>query len=216
MPNNSCKIAIVDDHTLFARSLEQLIISLGDFSVLHISKNGKDFQKQLQTTVAIPDLVLLDINMPVMDGFETALWLKNYHPDIHVLALSMEDDELTIIKMIHNGAKGYLLKDTPPATLKLAITEIMTHGFYHSDLVANTLVHAFTKKQDVIELDLKANELKFIKLAATDKTYKEIADIMHLSPKTIDGYRQDIFRRYEIKNRVGMVLFAIKNGLVEV
>ncbi len=216
MQETPCKIAIVDDHTLLAISLQQLIRSLGNFEVLHLSKNGKEFIQNLNNTSDKPDLVLLDINMPVMDGFETAKWLKENHPEINVLALSMEDDEVTIIKMIHNGAKGYLLKDTPPETLKLAIDEIMSQGFYHSDLVANTLIHAFNKKQEVEDLGLKDTEMQFVKLAATDKTYKEIADIMNLSPKTIDGYRQDVFRRYQIKNRVGLVLFAIKNGLVEV
>ncbi|QIE58225.1 response regulator transcription factor [Rasiella rasia] len=216
MEERTCKIAIVDDHTLLATSLEQLIISFGNFSVLHVSKNGKEFQQNLLACAEMPDLVLLDINMPVMDGYETANWLKEQHPKINVLALSMEDDEAAIIKMIHNGAKGYLLKDTPPETLKVAISEIINNGFYHSDLVANTLVHAFNKKHEVEGLGLKNTELRFIKLAATDKTYKEIADIMNLSPKTIDGYRQDVFKRYNIKNRVGLVLFAIKNGLVEV
>tara|TARA_A100000171_G_scaffold52954_2_gene74581 strand:- start:1365 stop:2012 length:648 start_codon:yes stop_codon:yes gene_type:complete len=212
----SYKIAIVDDHTLLASSLEQLIVSFGNCRVLHISKNGKDFQQNLVNHVEKPDIVLLDINMPVMDGFETALWIKENHPYIKVLTLSMEDDESSIIKMIHKGAKGYLLKDSPPDTLKLAIEEIMSNGFYHSDLVANTLVQAFQKGPVASELGLKDTELQFVKLAATERTYKEIAAEMNLSPKTIDGYRQDVFKRYNLKNRVGLVLFAIKNDLVEV
>lgn len=216
MQQQTYKIAIVDDHTLLASSLEQLIVTFGNCKVLHISKNGKDFQLNLVNHVEKPDIVLLDINMPVMDGFETAEWIKETQPFLKVLALSMEDDETAIIKMIHRGAKGYLLKDTPPEILKLAIEEIMSHGFYHSDLVANTLVQAFHKGSHTSELGLKDTELQFIKLAATERTYKEIASIMNLSPKTIDGYRQDVFKRYNLKNRVGLVLFAIKNGLVEV
>ena len=128
----------------------------------------------------------------------------------------MEDDESAILKMIHNGAKGYLLKDTPPETLQFAIEEIMNNGYYHSDIVATTLVQAFHKKSDAEELGLRDKEIQFIKLAATERTYKQIAEEMNLSPKTIDGYRQEVFQRYNIKNRVGLVLFAIKNGLVEV
>lgn len=216
MQQPTYKIAIVDDHTLLASSLEQLILSFGNCRVLHISKNGKDFQSNLVNHIMQPDIVLLDINMPVMDGFETAQWIQETQPNLKVLVLSMEDDEAAIIKMIHKGAKGYLLKDTPPETLKLAIEEIMTNGFYHSDLVANTLVQAFHKGVSTSGLGLKKNEIQFIKLAATERTYKEIAAIMNLSPKTIDGYRQDVFRKYNLKNRVGLVLFAIKNGIVEV
>ncbi|RDK87272.1 response regulator transcription factor [Marinirhabdus gelatinilytica] len=210
------KIAIVDDHTLLASSLEKLLTSFGNCEVLHISKNGKEFQQKLKTTPANPDIVLLDINMPVMDGYETAQWIKKNQPSIKVLALSMEDDESAILKMIHNGAKGYLLKDTPPETLQFAIEEIMNNGYYHSDLVATTLVQAFHKKFDAEGLGLRDKEIQFIKLAATERTYKQIAEEMNLSPKTIDGYRQEVFQRYNIKNRVGLVLFAIKNGLVEV
>ncbi|WP_432411064.1 response regulator [Rasiella sp. SM2506] len=216
MQQQAYKIAIVDDHILLASSLEQLIISFGNCRVLHISKNGKNFQHNLINHVEKPDIVLLDINMPVMDGFETAQWIKETHPYIKILVLSMEDDEASIIKMIHKGAKGYLLKDTQPEMLKLAIDEIMSNGFYHSDLVANTLVQAFNKDTNASGLGLKNTELEFVKLAATERTYKEIASIMNLSPKTIDGYRQDVFKRYHLKNRVGLVLFAIKNGLVDI
>ncbi len=216
MQQQTYKIAIVDDHTLLASSLEQLIHSFGNCHVLHISKNGKNFQDNLINHVEQPDIVLLDINMPVMDGFETAQWIKEKHPHIKVLVLSMEDDEASIIKMIHKGAKGYLLKDTQPEMLKLAINEIMTNGFYHTDLVANTLVQTFNKNSNTAGLGLKDTELEFVKLAATERTYREIASVMNLSPKTIDGYRQDVFNRYNLKNRVGLVLFAIKNGLVEV
>lgn len=210
------KIAIVDDHTLFASSLEQLIGSFGNCRVLHISKNGKDFQHNIIAHIEKPDIVLLDIHMPVMDGYETATWIKEEQPSLKVLALSMEDDETAIMKMIRNGAKGYLLKDAPPEELKLALEELMDNGFYHSHLVANTLVEAFGKGPNTNELGLKKNELKFVKLAATERTYKQIAEEMNLSPKTIDGYRQDVFQRYNIKNRVGLVLFAIKNSLVKI
>jgi len=216
MQQQTYKIAIVDDHTLLASSLEQLILSFENCTVLHISKNGKDFQQKLNTHAEKPDIVLLDINMPVMDGFETALWIKENHPAIKVLALSMEDDEASILKMIQHGAKGYLLKDTPPNILELAIKEIMTHGFYHSDLTANTLMQAFHKVEEPPTNYLRDKELTFLALAATERTYKEIAIEMNLSPKTIDGYRQNLFDRYNIKNRVGLVLFAIKNGIVKV
>lgn len=207
-------VAIVDDHSLLASSLEKLILSFGNYKVIHLSKHGVALQENLKSCSILPDMVLLDINMPVMNGYETAFWLKQNYPEIPVLALSMKDDEDAIIQMLNNGCKGYLLKDTPPEKLKQAFTEIREYGYYHSDLVTNTLKNKTRQRTTNTIAQLKPNELRFIKLACTDKTYKQIADIMCLSPKTIDGYRQEIFNKYEIKNRVGLVLFAIQQNIV--
>src|SRR5215218_8337561 len=106
-------LALVDDHTLLRSGLANLLRELG-YKVLCEANNGNDFIEQLKTC-PMPDVVLLDINMPVMDGYETALWLKKNHPEVKVLALSMYDDEYAIIKMLKNGAKGYILKDSDPS-----------------------------------------------------------------------------------------------------
>ncbi|MCB0464300.1 MAG: response regulator transcription factor [Aequorivita sp.] len=207
-------IAIVDDHSLFASSLEKLINSFSNFSVLFHAKNGLELQERIENGF-LPEIILLDINMPIMDGFETAEWLMLNHPKIKTLALSMEDDELTILRMLRKGVKGYLLKDIHPEILNHALQELMDKGYYHSEKVSETLLNSLNPDEDVILLDLKENELTFIKLACSEMTYKEIADIMDLSPKTIDGYRQDLFRKLKIKNRVGLVIFALKKNLIK-
>ena len=208
-------VVIVDDHSLFASSLEKLINTFSDFKVLYHAKNGKVLQQMISGENGVPDIILLDINMPVMDGFETAEWLNQTHPQIKTLALSMEDDEHTILKMLRKGVKGYLLKDIHPEILNEALQELVERGYYHSDKVSETLLHSLNPDNHENNLVFKDNELTFIKLACSEMTYKEIADVMHLSPKTIDGYRQDLFKRLNIKNRVGLVMFALKKNLMK-
>ena len=208
-------VAIVDDHSLFAGSLARLINSFADFRVLFLAKNGLELQKRLLESKERPSIILLDINMPVMDGFETAVWLKQNHPKIKFLVLSMEDDEKTILKMLSKGANGYLLKDIHPEILNNALCELMQRGYYHSEKVSQTLLNSLNSEEERNLLNFKENELTFLQLSCSELTYKEIAEIMNLSPKTIDGYRQDLFNRLNIKNRVGLVIFALKNNLIK-
>lgn len=214
--NDVYKVVLVDDHVLLRNGLATTITNFG-FEVMYECKNGKELLERIKKDNQ-PDLVLLDINMPEMDGFETALWLKNNFPLVNVLALSMYDDENSIIRMIKNGAKGYILKDTNPADLKKAITSIMTKGFYYTDLVTGRVIKTIKddKKENLTKvLSLSEREIEFLKLAATEMTYKEIAAQMNLSPRTIDGYRDQLFEKLDIKSRVGLVMFAIKNGLIQ-
>lgn len=211
------KVVIVDDHLLFASSLESLINSFEGYNVIFKAGNGAELQQKLAASIEKPDVILLDMNMPVMNGLETVSWLKQNHPEYKVLALSMEDDEDKILKMIRNGAKGYLLKDINPEDLKLALKQVIKKGFYYTEKINEILMDVVQGNHTSSDLySLKENEITFIKLACSEMTYKEIADKMNLSPKTIDGYRQELFNKLNIKNRVGLVLFAIKHNLVDV
>ena len=210
---------LVDDHALLRNGLASLVRNL-DYEVIFEADNGKDFIGKLQTH-ELPDIVLMDINMPQMDGYDAALWLKEHHPEIKVLALSMYDDENAIIRMLRNGARGYILKDTEPAELKTALDSLIRKGFYYTEMVTGHLIHTIhskegTKSEPNKVLGLNAREIDFLKLAATELTYKEIAEKMSLSPRTIDGYRDDLFEKLNIKSRVGLVLFAIKNRIVNI
>lgn len=211
-------IAIVDDHRLFSSSLEKLINSFSGFEVVLKALNGKDLQHQLSKNEGVPDIILLDINMPVMNGCETAKWLKNNHPDSKVMALSMNDEEETVLEMFRQGAKGYLLKDIHPDQLKRALNDLVEKGFYHTERVNDIMVNSLQDKEGSKPnntLNLKDNEIEFMKLACTEMTYNEIAEVMMLSPKTIDNYRQNLFQKLNVKNRVGLAMYAIKNKFVE-
>ena len=210
-------IVLVDDHVLLRNGLASLVKSLGH-EVLFEADNGKDFTEKLKAK-SLPDVILLDINMPEMDGYETAQWLKLNHPDIKILALSMYDDENAIIRMLKCGAKGYILKDSEPTELRAAIDALMSKGFYYSDLVSGKLIHAINKIDDEGSelkslVQLSERETDFLKYACTEMTYKEIADKMFVSPRTIDGYRDGLFEKLHIKTRVGLVMHATNNGIV--
>jgi len=212
-------IVLTDDHALLRNGLAELVKKLGH-TVLFEADNGKDFIRQLDVKNC-PDVILLDINMPEMDGYETAQWIKEHHPDIKVLALSMYDNENSIIRMLKCGAKGYILKDSEPAELKAAIEDVVNKGYYYSDLVSGKLIHAINRIEDEGSavntlVNLNDRETDFLKYACTEMTYKEIADKMFVSPRTIDGYRDGLFEKLHVKTRVGLVMYAIKNGIVTV
>jgi DNA-binding NarL/FixJ family response regulator len=215
---STVNLALVDDHSLLRNGLAGLLTSLG-YQVIYQCSNGKQLVDKLDKE-NLPDLVLMDINMPEMDGFEATLWLKKNYPLVNVLALSMYDDENSIIRMIRNGARGYILKDADPNELREAIESIISKGFYYSDLVSGRLIRNIQDEDDdennnrKVALGLNEKLIEFLKWASTEMTYKEIAGQMHLSPRTIDGYRDELFEKLNVKSRVGLVLFAIKNGIV--
>jgi DNA-binding NarL/FixJ family response regulator len=220
MMNLKPSVVLVDDHVLLRNGLANLIRSFGEYAVLFEAGNGHDFIRQLKPR-ALPDIVLLDINMPEMDGYETAGWIKRHHPEIKILALSMYDTDNSIIRMLKNGVKGYILKDSDPAELKMALESVINKGFYYSEMVTGKLIHTINTLdipdyQTRHVLTLNDRELEFLKLACTECTYKEIAEQMYLSPRTIDGYRDTLFEKLNVKTRVGLVLYAIRNGIVAV
>lgn len=212
------KIAVVDDHNLFRRGLIQLVESLDTkFKVMQEAANGEVFLQQLKQNEAI-DIAILDINMPKMDGFKTVEVLKAEYPNIKVLILTMNDDELSLIKMLKRGVQGYINKDIEPLELNAALNELIKKGHYYNDEMTKHLINAVkspglhAQKSSL----LSDQELKFIELACSEDTYKEIADTMCLSPKTIDGYRASVFEKLELRSRVGLAMYAIKSGLVEI
>lgn len=207
-------IVIVDDHVLIAQALRGIIENFENFEVLYECVNGKDLQQKIKATKQVPAIILLDISMPIMDGFETAKWLQDAHPEILIMTLSMQDDEQSVIKMIKNGANGYLLKNTHPAELEKALTKMINHGYYYPDWASKLVFASLNEDKKLISNSFKISEKEaaFLKLAITEMSYKEIADKMCCSPRTVEGYRDSLFEKLELKSRVGLAVFAMKNG----
>jgi DNA-binding NarL/FixJ family response regulator len=212
-------IALIDDHTLLRSGLAALINSFEGYKVLLEAENGRDFIDRLQPRQA-PDIVLLDISMPVLNGYETAEWIRMNLPETKVIVLSMMDSDTAIIRMLRYGARGYILKDSKPAVFRQALDIVRDKGFYTNDLVSSRMWNYMNKESAGpahaadLPVHLTDRELHFLKLACTEKTYKEIADEMFISPRTVDGYRDALYEKLGISSRVGLVLFAIKNGMV--
>jgi DNA-binding NarL/FixJ family response regulator len=211
-------VVLVDDHVLLRSGLASLIRGFGEYDVLYEACSGRDLIRQLKCSRR-PDIVLLDINMPDMDGFETACWLRRNYPEIRVLALSMYDTDSSVVRMLRNGAKGYILKDIEASELRMALDSIMEKGYFYTDNVTGKLIHTISTLDDPELrvrrlLTLNERELEFMKLVCTEWTYKEIADRMYLSPRTIDGYRDALFEKLNVRTRVGLAMYAVKNGIV--
>ena len=212
-------VVLVDDHVLLRNGLASLIRGFGGFDVLFEASNGKELIKQLRISHQQPDIILLDIGMPEMDGYETACYLRRCYPEIRILALTMSDTDSAIVRMLKHGAKGYILKDIDAAGLKRALDSVVENGYYYSEMVTDRLIdtvhHRTSHERRMRELVLlNERELEFIRLVCTEWTYKEIADRMYLSPRTIDGYRDALFEKLNVKTRVGLAMFAVKNGIV--
>ncbi|KMQ66062.1 ligand-binding protein SH3 [Chryseobacterium angstadtii] len=206
-------IVIVDDHILIAKALEGIIGNFKEFEVIYVCENGKDLIEKFESGEKIPDIILLDISMPIMDGFETAAWLSQNHPDIKAMALSMQGDDNSVIKMIKNGAKGYLLKNTHPKDLETALTKLNSDGFFYPEWASKIIFSNLNKdKETENTIRISDREREFLKYTVTELSYKEIADKMCCSPRTVESYRDQLCDKLDLKTRVGLAVFAIKNG----
>lgn len=209
------RIGLIDDHRLLRDSLINIINESSDFEVIMRADNGKDMIEQFETC-SIPDIIILDLNMPLMDGYDTARWLQIHYPEINILVLSMFDSEVTLIRLLQIGVKAFLKKDTHPSELQHALKAIMAEGYYYPQTVSGRLANVFhnpDKGVFIEPLTLTQNEINFLRFICSDLTYKEIALQMNISPRTIDNYRDQLFGKLQIKSRVGLAMFAIKNGI---
>jgi two-component system invasion response regulator UvrY len=213
------KVAIVDDHQLFRDGLREIINGFPSYEVIMDAGDGQAFIDKLNQ-VQRPDIVLLDVNMKPMDGYATAQWLRTNQPNILVLALSMYDSEVAVIRMLKSGARGYLQKDVRRQELHDALIMLTRKGYYSSDMVSGSLMHmigSFDNNADAKHakevISLTAREMEFLRLACSEWTYKEIADQMGVSRYTVDGYRDSLFDKLQVKSRVGLVLYAIRQNI---
>lgn len=204
-------VVVVDDHTLLSQAICGLVDSFNNFKTLYTCKNGEELLERFRFNKDIPEIVLMDVNMPRLNGIQTTQALNDNYPDVKVLALSVEESEQTILDMIRAGAKGYLMKDIEQRELEKALQELVVNGMYHTNAVSTTLINAVN--DDSPTSGLKEREIEFIKLACTEMNYKEIAQTMFLSPKTVEGYRDSVYQKLKVKNRIGLALYAIKHEI---
>jgi len=209
-------IAIADDHLLIAKAIGSIIETFRDFEVLYEVEHGKALQERFKQKKNIPDIVLLDISMPVMDGFETAAWLKKDHPAVHIMALSVQDDDESLIRMIKAGARGYLHKNVHPAELENALHTLMSKGMYYPDWATSRVFIKMAEdsgKENAPQVLLSEREKEFLKYSCTELTYKEIGEQMFCSARTVESYRDSLFEKLGVKTRVALALYAVKTGI---
>ena len=187
---------MADDHVLLRNALASLIDSFENCQVIFQAGTGKELTEAIKRGID-PQVVILDLNMPEMDGFETAQWLQEQQPEILVLMLTMYDSELSLIRLLQAGVKGFLKKDIHPSELKFAIQSVVQNGYYYSNHTTGKLVNLFRQHSDGNSLIqrsvLNDQEILFLKLACSDLTYKEIAQLMSLKPRAVDTLRDQLF-----------------------
>lgn len=204
-------IGLVDDHQLFVKSLGLMLESFGEYEIILEALNGKDLQDKIALSPKKPDMMIVDVYMPVMDGVDTCRWINEQYPTIQMIALSMDDKDRAIIDMLKAGCCAYLLKGIHPTELEKALKEVKTKGFYNADST-NLKFRRLLQTAENPEIVLSSQELKFLPLACSELTYKQIALQMHLSERTIDGYRESLFQKFHVQSRVGLCLEAIRKG----
>jgi DNA-binding NarL/FixJ family response regulator len=208
-------VAIVGGHLLFANVLGNIIKAFDNFHVSYSVDSGDGFLYKLRNEESMPDIALLDVSVPGTNGVETIHTLSSNYPHLKVLAFTLDEDEDTLSEMLRAGARGCLLKDASFSILHDSLRDVAEKGFYYSDKIRNILFNSLHKKEQS-DIILKEREIEFLKQVCTEKTYKEIAEEMFLSPKTIDGYREALFEKLRIKSRVGLAVYAIKHKLYKV
>ena len=205
-------VSLVDDHVLLRNGLAAVVDSFDGYTVVFEADNGQHFIDQLSHHKR-PHIVLLDISMPVMDGFETAKWINLNAPDIKVLVLSMIDKEEVVIRMLREGARGFILKDSRPAVLRQALDDVMNKGFFLNNVVSGQMLNILKEQpEEISKPDLNEKEINFLKLCCSEKTYKEIAQDMNISIRAVEALRSTLFEKIDTPSRVGLVLYAIRKG----
>ena len=211
------KIAIADDHILVRKALIRLINSFEEYTILFEVSNATELKNSISKT-GVPDIVLMDINMPNGNGFEATAWLHKNYPFVKVLVLSMMSDESVIIKIIKLGAKGYILKTMEPEELKTALDSIIKNDFFLPEIISGKVISGLQHRVDEEkkEIILSDKERVFLQLLSTEMSYREIAAQMFVSQRSIDEYKSILSERFHVKTRIGLVMYAVKNNLIEI
>lgn len=219
-------IALIDDHHLMRTGLAATVNGLGDFQVTMEAGNGRELILELAkasaSDTALPDIAIVDLNMPVMDGYETIAWLRTHAPTVLPLALTFDATEDAMVKAVRAGARGFLLKNTRPAVLKNALESILLTGYYYTD-DTHDMMHRHLemrsreeRERDHVLEQITQRELEFLLLVCDEAeyTYEEIGERMGVHRRTVDNFRIGLFEKFHIKSKTGLVLFALRWGLL--
>ncbi|MFC6099427.1 response regulator transcription factor [Olivibacter domesticus] len=222
MSEKKIQIAVADDQILFRKGLIKL---LQNFSLLEVTieaENGKQLLEKIGQSATLPDVVLLDLSMPEMNGIETTKYLHTTYPDIKILMLSVHDDDNYIVHLLACGASGYLEKNADPEEVLRAITSVVQDGIYFNKKTLHAMQHNLshpTRKKIILDdphHDLTLREIEVLELICQELTAAEIADRLSLSVRTIDGHRNNLLRKVGARNTAGLVKFAIMNGIITI
>ena len=210
-------IAIADDYKIFREGIKKCITGDKALHVILEADNGEDLINGFSDP--LPDVIIMDLKMPIMDGMEATQIIRRKHPSIKVLVVTMYDDDKFIIHLMEIGANGYLLKNAEPDEIRKAIYSVYENGYYFNDLVNKALLKKLVIKANLKpsfkqDVDLTEREMEVLKLICEEKTAGEIAKEIFLSPRSVEGIRQRLIDKIGVRNTAGLVMFAVKNQLV--
>ncbi len=214
-------IAVADDHALFRKGLVGLLEDFGFVEHVYEASNGLELIELLKIADPLPEIVLLDLRMPVMDGVEATEKIKELFPGIKIIILTMQDDESFILHMIEKGINSFLLKNVEPEELERVIKTLQTREYFFTQKLSNLVLKALYskgKKTTSIYYDslFTDREIEVLKLICEEMTNQEIADKLNVSKRTIDGHRTALFEKSGAKNTAGLVIYAVKNGIYKI
>jgi len=215
--NTTIKIAIADDYKIFRDGLKVGLSAEANFEVILEADNGENLIKAMEQSM--PDVIIMDIKMPIMDGMEATKLIRKLYPLVKVLVVTMYDDDKFIIHLMEIGANGYLLKNAEPDEIRKAIYAVSENGYYFNDLVNKALLKKLVIKNQIKpsfnqDIELTERELEVLKLICEEKTAIEIGKEIFLSPRSVEGIRQRLIEKVGVRNTAGLVMFAVKNGMV--
>jgi len=218
-PYTPIRVVIADDHEIFREGLEVLLKKQNDIELVGEASNGKQLVEVAERV--IPDVIITDIKMPVLDGIKATYALTQKFPQMGIIALSMFDDENLIVDMLEAGAKGYLIKNAHKHEIIAAIKSVHSHDSYfcnHSTVKLARMIgkSRFNPFREIIKPEFNEKELEVIRLVCEELSNKEIASELNLSIRTIEGYREKILEKMKAKNTAGIVVFAIKTGIYKI
>ncbi|MDQ6845162.1 MAG: response regulator transcription factor [Bacteroidota bacterium] len=212
------KVAIADDHKIFRKGVILSLRAFGNIRFVLEAENGEELIAGVAE--AQPDVVLMDLKMPVKDGIETTKYLNKHFPKIRILILTMYEDERFVGHLMDSGANGYLLKSTEPEEISQGIMDVMRTGYYLNNFVNRVLIKKTYKRQKfnpslTSEIIISDREKEVLTLVCMEFTAQEIAKKMDISPRTVEAIKDRLMERFGVKNSVGLVFFAMKNSLID-